>query len=64
VLVNPKAITIVVSEYPLGPHSVLDRGFSLTQDKDGNLITSSKDINAGDTIITRLKDGELESTVD
>tara|TARA_B100000965_G_C19592586_1_gene758605 strand:- start:348 stop:1736 length:1389 start_codon:yes stop_codon:yes gene_type:complete len=48
----------------LGPHSVLDRGFSLTQDKDGNLITSSKDINAGDKIITRLKDGELESTVD
>ena len=48
----------------LGPHSVLDRGFSLTQDKDGNLITSSKDINAGDTIITRLKDGELKSTVD
>ena len=48
----------------LGPYSVLERGFSLTQDEDGKLITSSKEMNSGDKIITRLKDGNLKSTID
>ncbi len=48
----------------LGPYSVLERGFSLTQDGKGNLITSSKEMSSGDKIITRLKDGDLKSTID
>ena len=48
----------------LGPNSVLERGFSLTQDEDGKLITSSKEMNSGGKIITRLKDGNLKSTID
>ena len=48
----------------LGPYSVLERGFSLTQDGKGNLITSSKEMSSGDKIITRFKDGDLKSTID
>ena len=48
----------------LGPYSVLERGFSITQDGKGNLITSSKEMSSGDKIITRLKDGDLKSTID
>ena len=48
----------------LGPQSVLERGFSLTHDKDGNLVTSSKEIRSGDKITTNLKDGSFDSTVD
>ena len=48
----------------LGPQSVLERGFSLTHDKDGNLVTSSKEIRSGDKITTNLKDGSFESTID
>ncbi len=46
----------------LGPDSVLDRGFSLTLDADGKLITSTNEVKPGDLMTTRLKNGTIKST--
>ena len=48
----------------LSPLKVLNRGFSITQDKDGKVITSVKDVKCGDTITTMLKDGTINSKVE
>ena len=46
----------------LGPDSVLDRGFSLTLDAEGKLITSTDEVKPGDLMTTRLKNGTIKST--
>ncbi len=46
----------------LGPDSVLDRGFSLTLDANGKLITSTNEVKPGDLMTTRLKNGTIKST--
>ena len=46
----------------LGPDSVLDRGFSLTLDANGKLITSTDKVKPGDLMTTRLKNGTIKST--
>ena len=46
----------------LGPVSVLDRGFSLTLDANGKLITSTDKVKPGDLMTTRLKNGTIKST--
>ena len=46
----------------LGPDSVLDRGFSLTLDANGKLITSTDEVKPGDLMTTRLKNGTIKST--
>ena len=48
----------------LSPLKVLDRGFSITETKDGKVIKSVNDINEGDIITTRVKDGKIVSTVE
>lgn len=48
----------------LSPLKVLDRGFSITQTKDGKVIKSIKDINIDEQIETRLKDGAIISVVE
>ena len=45
------------------PYKVMERGYSLTQDKEGNLIKSLSQIKTGDTIYTLFKDGDALSTV-
>ncbi len=47
----------------LSPLNVLSRGYSVTLDADGNAITNAENVRDGDTIRTRLKDGEFESVV-
>jgi exodeoxyribonuclease VII large subunit len=47
----------------LGPESAFRRGFSITMDTEGNIIRSSKSAKPGQTIHTKLIDGELISTV-
>jgi exodeoxyribonuclease VII large subunit len=46
----------------LSPEATLKRGYTLTL-KDGEVITSSKDLKQGDQITTRMKDGDIESEV-
>ncbi|MBU6303265.1 MAG: exodeoxyribonuclease VII large subunit [Verrucomicrobia bacterium] len=47
----------------LGPESVLSRGYSLTVDAGGNVISSVAEASPGSRLVTRLRDGELESEV-
>jgi exodeoxyribonuclease VII large subunit len=47
----------------LGPESVLQRGYSLTTDTDGNVVSSAADLRAETRILTRFRDGTAESTV-
>jgi exodeoxyribonuclease VII large subunit len=45
------------------PLSILARGYSMTSDEQGKLILSADDINAGETIVTRFREGQVTSIV-
>ena len=47
----------------LGPESAFRRGFSITITEDGGIVRSTAEAKPGQTIRTRLIDGELVSTV-
>ena len=48
----------------LNPTSILKRGYSISTDKDGRIITSVKDVKSNDIIITSLSDGKVISNVE
>ena len=49
----------------LNPQQVLRRGFSITTAKRGGvLVRSASQVKPGDTVVTRLADGQIESTVE
>jgi exodeoxyribonuclease VII large subunit len=49
----------------VSPDRVLQRGYSITtRKKDGAIVRSPKDVKAGDRIVTRVAEGEIESRVD
>lgn len=45
------------------PLNIMKRGYSLVYGSEGNIITSSEDINAGDNISVRLNKGSLAAVV-
>jgi exodeoxyribonuclease VII large subunit len=46
----------------LGPEQVLARGYSITMDAaTGKVIRRAKDVNSGQTLRTRVKEGEITS---
>lgn len=47
----------------LGPESVLSRGYSLTSNAEGQVVTSVHQITPGQSLLTRLADGNVHSTV-
>jgi len=47
----------------LSPLGVLSRGYSVTSDAEGNLVTDAAAVKAGDTMRTRLAKGTVESEV-
>ena len=47
----------------LSPYSVLERGYSLTTDKDGSVVKSADQVSRGDVLHTRLASGEIVSEV-
>ncbi|MGY3568902.1 exodeoxyribonuclease VII large subunit [Vibrio paucivorans] len=47
----------------VSPLATLKRGYSITQDKHGTVVTRASDVKMGDTLVTRLADGEVHSTV-
>ena len=47
----------------LSPLKVLDRGFSLTQDAQGHLLTRADQVRPGDGITVRLREGALAAEV-
>jgi exodeoxyribonuclease VII large subunit len=47
----------------LSPLAILDRGYALVFDSDGNLLKDSSKVNAGDEIKARLAHGEIHASV-
>ena len=47
----------------LNPYSVLNRGYAISEDDQGNVLTSVKQVNVGDKMKTYTKDGIIHSTV-
>jgi exodeoxyribonuclease VII large subunit len=47
----------------LNPENLLERGYSISTDINGNIIKSTKQIEVGEEIITKMKDGDLGSIV-
>ena len=48
----------------LSPESTLDRGYSITMNAAGEIVNSVKNAAPGTRLRTKLRDGELHSTVD
>ncbi len=48
----------------VGPQAVLQRGFSLTRDSEGNILRSVEDAADGEQITTILPDGSISSRVE
>ena len=47
----------------LSPLNTLSRGYTITQDKEGEIITSIKKINTNEVIFTKFHDGKVASKV-
>lgn len=47
----------------LGPESAFNRGFSITMNADGKILRSIKQVKPGETLRTKLIDGEVSSTL-
>ena len=45
------------------PELILQRGYSMTMDTKGNIVSSVKQLKVGEQMITRFADGMVESTV-
>ena len=48
----------------LNPKKILKRGYSISQSEKGKVITSIKDVEVGESIMTILDDGTISSTVE
>lgn len=48
----------------LGLPSIFERGFSVTTDQEGRLITSVEEVGPGNSMLTRLGDGRIQSVVE
>ncbi|MBJ7392439.1 MAG: hypothetical protein JHC85_12795, partial [Chthoniobacterales bacterium] len=46
----------------LSPEGTLERGYSITLGQGGVLVRRASAVAAGDTLVTRLRDGRVEST--
>jgi exodeoxyribonuclease VII large subunit len=47
----------------LGPRQTLERGYSITLDGDGNVVRSIQALRVGDSVRTKLAEGDLTSVV-
>jgi exodeoxyribonuclease VII large subunit len=57
--------TIALQLAALSPDNVLKRGYSITTRKrDGAIIRNQQDVRAGEKIVTRVAEGQIESIVD
>ena len=48
----------------LGPEAVLSRGYSVTLDESGNILTDPDAVRSGDRLTTKLAGGEIRSTAE
>ena len=47
----------------ISPLAVLDRGYAIVMNENGQALKSSKDLKVGDNVTTRLADGGFISNV-
>ncbi|MFV0576913.1 MAG: exodeoxyribonuclease VII large subunit [Vibrio sp.] len=47
----------------VSPLATLKRGYSVTQNQDGKLITKTEQVSPGETITTKLSNGEIQSVI-
>lgn len=47
----------------VSPLSTLSRGYSITRNAQGKVVRSATEVSTGDTLVTRVADGEIHSTV-
>ncbi len=50
--------------FSLNPSSILERGYSITYDKHGNVLKNATHIQSGDPLRIRLQKGEIHGTVE
>ncbi len=62
-LSSSKMATLAGVLESLSPLGVLHRGYSLTQNEKGQLVRRTKDVKAGEEIVTRVADGKIISSV-
>ncbi|MDA7888810.1 exodeoxyribonuclease VII large subunit [Akkermansiaceae bacterium] len=48
----------------LGPSSILERGFSITFDQDGEIVKGPGELKSGDRLETMLRDGNISSRME
>jgi exodeoxyribonuclease VII large subunit len=48
----------------LNPQATLARGFSITRNPEGRVITSASQVKRGETIRTQLAEGEIDSVIE
>jgi exodeoxyribonuclease VII large subunit len=61
--INGRVVSLNTHLAALSPISVLDRGYAVISDEEGKILTSINDVDIDETIVTRLKDGQLKSKV-
>ncbi|MDQ3352531.1 MAG: hypothetical protein M3501_11295, partial [Actinomycetota bacterium] len=70
-LAAPRALAVATAQLAVlgarvdavDPSVALARGWSITTTADGRLVRSIADVASGDTLATRVRDGEVRSTV-
>ena len=63
-LYSERAATAAVALKALGPEAVLSRGYSVTLDAAGNILTDPDAVASGDKLVTKLAGGDLKSTAE
>lgn len=58
-----KLATVAAAQSALSPLAVLARGYSVTQTDAGKVVRSTGDVQPGDSLRTRLTDGDVISVV-
>ena len=48
----------------LDPARVLERGYTITRDRDGQVVKRVASLSAGDRLVTEFADGDARSVVD
>jgi exodeoxyribonuclease VII large subunit len=63
-LSKDKLANLANSLHQLSPLQTLTRGYSITQNVEGKVITNAKQVTSGEAINIRLDDGSIAATVD
>ncbi len=58
-LSNDKLANLAGSLHQLSPLQTLTRGYSITQNQQGKVITSTEQVNSGDQLSVKLQDGDV-----